>query len=87
VHHLVKCPYTEEVCVRKCRIDWVCPNCHCDCGCDQGMAPAAPSAAPMPPAPPSPPSPPAAGNPTATNLPSSQALAVRPTSANPAFGY
>jgi len=66
VHTLVKCPVTKEVCVRKCRIDWVCPHCGCGCGCDASVAPGgAPTAAPLPPAPPAPPT---AGKTTATDL-------------------
>jgi hypothetical protein len=70
VKKLVKIPYTVEVPVHKCWVEWVCPKCGCSCnggcGCDHEMAPAAsPSAAPMPPAPPSPPT---AGKTTATDL-------------------
>lgn len=94
VHHLVKCPVTTEVCVRKCRIDWVCPHCHCDCGCtpDQEMPSAAPgnppTTAPMPPAPPAlappalaPPTlaPPALGKTTATDRALPQASTAQPT--------
>ena len=32
VHKLVKVPYTVETPVRKCNIEWVCPNCGCGCG-------------------------------------------------------
>jgi hypothetical protein len=27
VHKLVKCPVFKEVPVRKCTVEWVCPNC------------------------------------------------------------
>jgi hypothetical protein len=37
VHHLVKCPVTKETCVRKCKIEWVCPHCGCGCGCSGEM--------------------------------------------------
>jgi len=85
VHTLVKCPVTKEICVRKCKIDWVCPHCHCDCGCQQEVAPsAAPSAAPLPPAPPAPP---AAGKTTATDLVPAQASAGYPTTAATALSY
>jgi hypothetical protein len=53
VHHLVKIPYTEEVPVRKCTVEWVCPKCGCNCGCSEGQAAPAPGA-PMPAAPPAP---------------------------------
>lgn len=32
VHKLAKVPYTVETPVRKCTIEWVCPNCGCSCG-------------------------------------------------------
>ena len=44
VHSLVKCPYTEEQCVRECRIEWVCPRCGCHTCSDGTEAPAAPQA-------------------------------------------
>lgn len=81
VHTLVKCPVTKEICVRKCKIDWVCPHCHCDCGCETGAAPGTPSTPPMPPASPT------AGKTTATDLAPSPASAVRPASATTAFAY
>jgi len=96
VHHLIKCPYTEEVCVRKCKVEWVCPHCHCDCGCScesevPSTAPAgAPATAPTPPAPPAPPmppAPPAAGKTTATDLGVPQTSTARPTTGGMAYAY
>ncbi len=61
IKKLVKIPYKETVCVRKCWVEWVCPKCNCCCnaegapaGCTENNN-AAPAAAPMPPAPPAPP--------------------------------
>jgi hypothetical protein len=51
VHKMVKIPYTVEVPVRKCTIEWICPKCKCCCGTTE--VPAAASA-PMPPSPPVP---------------------------------
>ncbi|HEV2972748.1 MAG TPA: hypothetical protein VGY55_22460 [Pirellulales bacterium] len=54
VHKLVKIPYTVEVPVRKCTIEWVCPKCGCNCGCTEKADSAPAPAAPMPPSPPAP---------------------------------
>ncbi|HEV2972746.1 MAG TPA: hypothetical protein VGY55_22450 [Pirellulales bacterium] len=54
VHKLVKIPYTVEVPVRKCTVEWVCPKCGCDCGCTEKTNSVPAPAAPMPPAPPAP---------------------------------
>jgi hypothetical protein len=32
-HKLVKFPYTVETPVCKCKIDWICPQCGCNCTC------------------------------------------------------
>ncbi|HEX3997070.1 MAG TPA: hypothetical protein VHX65_00800 [Pirellulales bacterium] len=86
VHHLVKCPYTVEVCVRKCKIEWVCPHCHCDCGCTETEMPSlgAPTSGPSPP---SPPSPPAAGKTTATDLGVPQTSAAHLPVGDTAYSY
>ena len=60
VHHLVKCPVTKETCVRKCKIEWVCPHCGCGCGCSGELdvpagTPAIEQATPEPATPPMPP--------------------------------
>ena len=68
VKKLVKIPYTEEVPVKKCRVEWVCPQCHCECAYtgEQSMPAAtaaaavgkttsADTSAPLPPALPPPP--------------------------------
>ncbi|HEV3415796.1 MAG TPA: hypothetical protein VG056_03265 [Pirellulales bacterium] len=54
VHKLVKIPYTVEVPVRKCTVEWVCPKCGCNCGCSEKSDSAPAPAAPMPPSPPAP---------------------------------
>jgi hypothetical protein len=56
VNRLVKIPCDKEVPVRKCSVEWVCPQCHCHGNGAQGAAPSAPtpSLAPMPPPPPAP---------------------------------
>jgi hypothetical protein len=43
----------KEVPVKKCTVEWVCPQCHCQGNCTQGAAPSAPQpqTAPQPPAP------------------------------------
>ena len=67
VHTLVKIPYTVEVPVRKCTIEWVCPHCGCPCGSTE-----APGESPVPngppaPAGPMPPPPPKSAQSAATN--------------------
>jgi hypothetical protein len=53
VHKLTKYPVTKDVPVRKCTVEWVCPQCDCHGNCAEGAAPSAPmpSSAPVPPAP------------------------------------
>jgi hypothetical protein len=48
-HKLVKIPYTVETPVKKCKVEWVCPRCGCNCGTTE-----APNAAPAPSGPPTP---------------------------------
>jgi hypothetical protein len=48
VKHLVKIPCDKEVPVKKCTVEWVCPNCSGQSKCVEGVAPSAP----LPPAPP-----------------------------------
>jgi len=78
IHKLVKCEYTVDVPVRKCVVEWVCPNCGCNCGCTEGGC-AAPSAAPAAPTPP--PAPPVPGKSAANDLPGG----LQPAGAN--FAY
>jgi len=48
--HLVKFPYTVETPVKKCKVEWVCPQCGCSCGATEVPSAApAPSGAPVPP--------------------------------------
>lgn len=47
VKKLVKIPYVEEVPVKKCWVEWVCPHCHCECGYT-GEQPAQAATAAMP---------------------------------------
>jgi hypothetical protein len=56
VKKLVKIPYTCEVPVHKCWVEWVCPRCNCCCNGDSAPACTNGSAAPTPP-----PAPPAGG--------------------------
>jgi hypothetical protein len=47
---LVKFPYTVETPVKKCKVEWVCPQCGCSCGTTEAPnAAPAPSGAPVPP--------------------------------------
>jgi hypothetical protein len=48
VKHLVKIPCVKEVPIRKCTVEWVCPNCHST----QGAPSSTPPSAPLPSAPP-----------------------------------
>jgi hypothetical protein len=51
-YKLVKIPYTVEVPVQKCAIEWVCPKCGCNCGwTEQSNAAPATPVSPPPPAP------------------------------------
>ena len=54
VSHLMKIPCEKEVPVKKCTVEWVCPQCNCQGNCTQGVAPSAPQpqTAPLPLAPP-----------------------------------
>lgn len=68
VHTLVKIPYTVEVPVRKCTIEWVCPHCGCPCGSTESPGESqAPNAAPAPGAPIAPPPPPKSAQRAATD--------------------
>jgi hypothetical protein len=51
VHQLVVYPKTKESCVRKCTVEWVCPQCGGGCNCGSSTSPAQPAAAPSPAAP------------------------------------
>jgi hypothetical protein len=35
VYKLVKVPYTAETPVRKCTVEWICPECGCTCSCTE----------------------------------------------------
>jgi hypothetical protein len=63
---LVKYPVTKEVPVRKCTVEWTCPQCGHQ---GNGAEDASPSAPPTPPSAPAPPAPPAAGKSAANSLP------------------
>jgi hypothetical protein len=63
VKHLVKIPCVTEVPVRKCVVEWVCPNCGHQGNCAAGPAPSAPA----------PSAPPAAGKSAANPLPNEPA--------------
>ena len=47
VYKLVKIPYTVDVPVRKCTIEWTCPKCGCNCGCTEKSDATSPTAVPM----------------------------------------
>jgi hypothetical protein len=46
-HKLVKFPYTVETPVCKCKIDWVCPHCGCNCTAENELSPPADTSTPI----------------------------------------
>ena len=52
VQKLVKVPRVKEVPVKKCVVEWVCPKCHCNCCCEDGVTSSGAVPSPAPTAPP-----------------------------------
>ncbi len=78
VSHLMKIPCEKEVPVKKCTVEWVCPQCNCQGNCTQGAAPSAPQPqAPQPQTAPLPP-PPTADKSAARTLPDETAGPAMP---------